>query len=223
MVLGLWYSVRNGATLMTIDKKTYEEIYKMLDAVDPVDFDCGTLCGGLCCTCSYEPEEEFRMESDENADSYMGLYLLPGEEAIYNMDPDAPDNDCGWIDWGYLVAEDYEFPESWHGKVSFIQCKTSPHCKREKRPIQCRTFPLAPHIDENGVFSMILNQDDLPYECPLIAQNSLLGGEITLNEAFIETTYIAWQKLLQDPLILDLVELDSETRIEEGWDIVTVL
>ena len=116
---------------MTIDKKTYEEIYKMLDAVDPVDFDCGTLCGGLCCTCSYEPEEEFRMESDENADSYMGLYLLPGEEAIYNMDPDAPDNDCGWIDWGYLVAEDYEFPESWHGKVSFIQCKTS--LTRDKR------------------------------------------------------------------------------------------
>ena len=208
---------------MTLDKKTYEEIYEMLDSVDPVNFDCGILCGGICCTCNYEPDEEFRMESDENADNYMGLYLLPGEESIYEMDPSAPDNDCDWIDWGYLTAEDYEFPESWHGKVSFIQCKTAPHCKRKKRPVQCRTFPLAPHIDENGVFSMILNQDNLPYECPLIARNSLLGGDITLNEDFVQKTHEAWQKLLQDPLILDLVELDSETRMEEDWDVVVVL
>jgi len=208
---------------MTLDKRTYEEIYRMLDSVDPVNFDCGTLCGGLCCTCNYEPDEEYRMESDENADNYMGLYLLPGEESIYEMDPLAPDNDCDWIDWGYLMAEDYEFPDSWHGKVSFIQCRTAPKCKRKKRPVQCRTFPLAPHIHENGVFYMILNQDDLPYECPLIARNSLLGGDITLNEDFVQKTYEAWQKLLQDPLILDLVELDSETRTEEGWDVVVVL
>ena len=70
---------------------------------------------------------------------------------------------------------------------------------------------------------MILNQDDLPYECPLITRNSLLGGDITLNEDFVQKTYEAWQKLLQDPLILDLVELDSETRKEEGWDVVVVL
>ena len=29
-------------------KKTIEEIYKKLDTVTPVDFDCGSLCGEAC-------------------------------------------------------------------------------------------------------------------------------------------------------------------------------
>ena len=47
--------------------------------------------------------------------------------------------------------------EQWQGRVYFIQCKTAPYCPRKSRPIQCRTFPLAPHIDENGMFHMIMN------------------------------------------------------------------
>ena len=193
-----------------ISKRKYQAIYRLLDRVTPVDFDCGELCGAACCTCTYEPDDiEFNAAGDENADSYMGLYLLPGEEQVFERDPDAPDTDCDWIDWGYLQAEDYEFPESWTGKVCFIQCKTSPICRRNKRPIQCRTFPLAPHIDEDGIFHMILHCDELPYECPLIT------GKFSLNERFVQATYTAWKHLLKDPLILDLVEMDSELRREE--------
>ena len=53
----------------TISKTTYEAIYRLLDRVSPVDYDCGTLCGGACCTCTYEPDDiEFTAEGDENAD-----------------------------------------------------------------------------------------------------------------------------------------------------------
>ena len=36
---------------------------------------------------------------------------------------------------------------------------------------------------------------------------------------FIEATYEAWQTLMQEPLIYDLIMLDSEIRIEDNEDI----
>ena len=66
----------------TITKTTYQAIYRLLDRVSPVDFDCGILCGAACCLCDYIPEDiPYTADGDENADSYMGLMLLPGEEA----------------------------------------------------------------------------------------------------------------------------------------------
>lgn len=208
-----------------ISKRTYESIYRLLDRVSPVDFDCGTLCGAACCTCTFEPDDiEFHAEGDENADHYMGLYLLPGEEQVFVTDPDAEDTDCDWIEWGCLMAEEYAFPDSWSGKVNFIQCRTAPICRRHKRPLQCRTFPLAPHIDEDGVFHMILYCDELPYDCPLLSRNVLKceDGDIVLNEDFVQATYTAWRRILEDSLILDLVEMDSDHRIEDGSEIIVV-
>ncbi|MDO4176429.1 MAG: hypothetical protein Q4D99_02975 [Bacillota bacterium] len=183
----------------TISKRTYKAIYRLLDRVSPIEGDCGCLCGAACCTCSYEPEDlEFTADGDENADNYMGIYLLPGEEKIHDQ------KDSDWIEWGFIRAEDYEFPDSWHGKVGFIQCKHAPQCPRKSRPIQCRTFPLAPYFDENGVFHVIMNVDDLPYICPLIED------DIELTDRFVQATYTAWKHLIRDPLIADLVMMDSD-------------
>lgn len=196
-----------------ISERTYRAIYRLLDRVNPIDGDCGRLCGAACCTSTYEPDDiEFTAEGDVNADNYMGLYLLPGEEKVHDKNSD-------WIDWGHIMAEEYDFPESWEGRVYFIQCRNAPDCTREKRPIQCRTFPLAPHIDENGIFHMIMNCDELPYSCPLIDNES---GEYKLNEDFVQATYTVWKHLLRDPQISDLVLMDSEIRIEDGSDIRTV-
>ena len=53
-------------------KKEIEEIYERLEKVTPVDFDCGSLCGEACCVYDLKnPEEE------------LALYLLPGEELMY--------------------------------------------------------------------------------------------------------------------------------------------
>ncbi|MCI9598064.1 MAG: hypothetical protein HFE75_12370 [Firmicutes bacterium] len=173
----------------TIRKRTYEAIYRLLDQVSPVDYDCGTLCGAICCTCG---------ENDET-DQELGIYLLPGEEKVLTQKEN-------WLHWTQERAEDFDFPESWTGKVSFVKCKTPPTCPREKRPLQCRFFPLEPHLTEDGSLRLILSAATLPYACPLIIE------QIALNPAFIQATYTVWTHLLQDPLIFDLVEMDSENR-----------
>jgi len=170
----------------TIKKRTYQAIYRLLDRVSPVPYDCGTLCSAICCTCGSEDEE-------------LGIYLLPGEDKVH-------DRKDSWLTWSAESAQDYEFPESWTGKVYFVRCKTPPLCPREKRPMQCRTFPLTPHIDEDGVLSLVLNDTNLPYRCPLIDE------QMELSEDFVKATYTCWKHLIRDPLIYDLVKEDSEYR-----------
>lgn len=170
----------------TIKKRTYQAIYRLLDRVSPVPYDCGSLCGAICCSCG-------------NDDENLGIYLLPGEDKVHDRKAD-------WLTWSAEYAEDYEFPESWTGKVYFVRCKTPPICSREKRPMQCRTFPLTPHLDEDGVLSLVLNDSDLPYSCPLIADH------MELSPAFVKATYTCWKHLLKDPLIYDLVKEDSKYR-----------
>lgn len=174
-----------------LTKKEYEEIYRMLDEVSPIPSDCGEMCGAACCT-----QEYTQGEGPE-----MGIYLLPGEDKLHTPRED-------WLEWTDERAEDYEFPDSWRGVVHFVRCKTPPSCPREKRPIQCRTFPLTPYLDEEDQLSLLYNDWELPYHCPLIDE------EIPLNEDFIEATYRAWEILLRDPLIYDLVKMDSKIRDE---------
>ena len=186
----------------TITKKEYQAIYRLLDRVSPLEYDCGTLCGAACCTTERNGEQSDG--SDPEGSSEMGIYLLPGEEQLHMEDTD-------WMTVRVSRAEDHDLPDSWDGDVYFVRCKTPPVCPREKRPIQCRTFPLAPHLDEDGELSMVYNDLELPYECPLIED------EIPLNDEYVEATIEAGQRLIQDPLIYDLVRMDSEAR-EESFD-----
>ena len=77
------------------------------------------------------------------------------------------------------------------------------------RPFQCRTYPLTPHIDQDGILNLIYNDEMLPYHCPLIEE------EIPLNDDFVKATYTVWKHLIKDPLIRDLVIMDSRAREEE--------
>ena len=177
----------------TIRKNTYKAIYRLLDKVSPLDTDCGQLCSAACCNCGGDGTNE------ESTDFNMGIYLLPGEEKLFTRNE-------SWLKWNIEDAEDYEFPESWFGKIYFVRCKTPPHCPREMRPLQCRFFPLTPHLTKDGELSMILSQVKLPYVCPLISEKR------TLEPAFIQATYTVWKRLIQDPLIYDLVKMDSKSH-----------
>ncbi len=126
-----------------------------------------------------------------------GIYLLPGEEKLFTQKED-------WLKWTAEYAEDYVFPASWSGKVFFIRCKTPPHCPREMRPLQCRFYPLAPYLTEKNQLKLILSPQELPYQCPLITE------KMTLQEAFVKATYTVWKHLIRDPLIYDLVKMDSK-------------
>jgi hypothetical protein len=180
----------------SIKKKTYKAMYRLLDKVSPIREDCGALCGSACCG----PRSDVCADSSSGLE--FGMYLLPGEEKLFTRKED-------WLLWNVERAEDYDFPESWKGKVYFVKCKGAPNCVRELRPIQCRTFPLQPFITEDGIFHLILHSGELPYQCPLIEQT------IPLDERFIRATYTVWKRLLKDPLILDLVEMDS--RIKDSY------
>lgn len=191
-----------------IKKRTWKAIYRLLDRVSPVDYDCGILCGNACCMCadSPAPPDDEETGSEENDGCEMGIYLYPGEEKIHSRKED-------WLTWSCERAEDYEFPDSWFGNVYFVRCKTPPHCPREKRPFQCRTYPLTPHITEEGILTLIRNHEDLPYTCPLIADH------MELNRDFIKATYTVWKHLLREPLIFDLVEMDSRMREIHGEEL----
>ncbi len=170
--------------------RTYRAIYRLLDRVSPVPFDCGRICGAACC------------QSDE-ADE-LGLYLLPGEEKIH-------DRRDGWLTWEMQSTDELDLPASWNGRVCFVRCGGPKHCRRELRPIQCRTFPLRPRIlkegedgtdivfrEEGSELVLVRNREPLPYSCPLIE------GEAELDPAFVRATYTVWKHLIRDPLIYDL-------------------
>lgn len=185
----------------TIKKSTYKAIYRLLDHVSPLPYDCGRLCGAACCT----PKEE-RADDD---DFQLGIYLLPGEDKIFTKKED-------WLIWTKEDAEDYEFPDSWHGSVYFVRCTTPPVCPREQRPLQCRFYPLTPHITQDGALQLIYFPEETPYVCPLINEKK------TLTENFVKASYTVWNHLLQDPLIYDLVQDDSRRREEEERQVAIV-
>jgi len=180
-----------------IRKTTYKAIYRLLDRVSPLPGDCGQLCSAACCSCGGDES------SDESLDFDMGIYLLPGEEKLFTQKED-------WLKWNVEQAEDYDFPHSWFGKVYFVRCKTPPHCPREMRPLQCRTYPLAPYLTKNGELHMILSPVEVPYRCPLIADR------IKLQASFVKATHTVWKHLIRDPLIRDLVEMDSKALREKS-------
>ena len=185
-------------------KNTYRAIYRLLDRVSPMPFDCGSICGAACCMID-------ELDREEGLD--MGMYLMPGEDKIHNKkDP--------WLSWETHSSEEYDFPPSFQGDMFFVKCRGPAHCKRALRPLQCRTFPLKPILTdpeetapENLFYReggcplvLIYNNDALPYCCPLIE------GNARLNEDFIRATYLVWKHLIRDPLIYDYVKSNGECR-----------
>lgn len=187
----LIYDIITDVMKSTIRKNTYKAIYRLLNRVSPLPTDCGELCSAACCCCGGDGT------SADSPDFDMGIYLLPGEEKLF-------DRKEPWLKWSVEDAEDFEFPDSWSGKVYFVRCKTPPHCPREMRPLQCRFYPLAPYLTEKRKLQLILSPADLPYRCPLI------DDKMTLQPDFIKATYTVWKHLIRDPLIFDLVKMDSK-------------
>ena len=171
--------------MLSIDQ--YREIYRILDSATPAAYDCGTLCGSVCCSDSSFGEDE----------SY--IYLLPGEkEYLDSIGCSIP-----------IISEkrsEHYLPGSWGDIVYIAHCPGENACGRDVRPIQCRTFPLEPYINADGSLEMIPERTDLPYKCPFIE------GEAELSEDFRRATYEAWSMLIKDEAIRDMVMLDSDER-----------
>ena len=93
-------------------KKSIEKIYQRLDKVTPVDFDCGKLCGEVCCV----------YDSEEYPNDDLALFLLPGEELMYEGSKE--------FELYYIDAKELDFPHSWKGEVALVKCLNPPRCDR---------------------------------------------------------------------------------------------
>ncbi len=165
----------------------YETLYGMTSGVTPLEGDCGILCGGACC----RPDKK----------NTLGMYLFPGEENIFTGEED-------WLEWERRDPAADDFPPSWRHPVYFVRC-TRP-CPRERRPLSCRFFPLAPHLLKDGTLLLIYETMALPYTCPLIEKR------VPLKADFVDAVARCWQELLKELRIHALVELDSQDREREG-------
>lgn len=156
----------------TLSKQDFEKVYALLD-VTPLEFDCGTLCGKLCCR-EYEPG--------------VGMYLLPGEEQMFSMEEP-------WLRWAFVKAGEHDFPPDWKDDVAFIMCNSD--CPRDKRPVQCRTFPLMPYLTPEGEIQVKLDALSGILICPLVKQ----PHTYPLKPEFYTAVLSAWRILIRDPLI----------------------
>ena len=172
-----------------LSRDEYLEIYRMFDRVSPLPYDCGKLCHSICCRADAFPK------------SHLFLYIFPGEEALHDRsDP--------WLHWETQRTEDHYIPSSWGETVLTVMCHGPETCKRELRPIQCRSFPLEPHLLPDGKLVLIYCNFFIPYTCPIMAE------KISLSKEYLETVFQAWKKLIRDPLILDYVREVSDSRAE---------
>ena len=167
------------------DVKKWKAIYRLLNRVEVEAYDCGALCGNICCTCESEKMN-------------LGIYLFPGEHLLLEEM-----GDTSWLEIELQDPRELGFPRSWKDPVYFVNCKTPPVCRREWRPLQCRTFPLKPVFGENGVLEMIWENDVLPYKCPIIEQNA------PIRDDFYKATYTVWSHLARDPRFFDLIMQQS--------------
>ncbi|HHT84750.1 MAG: hypothetical protein ACOX34_00700 [Bacillota bacterium] len=170
----------------TLSKQEFEKVYSLLD-VSPLEFDCGMLCASLCC-CEYEPG--------------VGMYLLPGEEQMFTMEEP-------WLTWAFVKASEHSFPPDWKGDVAFVKCNAT--CPRDKRPVQCRAFPLMPYLTHEGELQVKLDTLSGILICPMIKQ----ADTYPVRPEFYTAVRSAWNILIKDPLIRSDVWHQSRQLDEE--------
>lgn len=113
----------------TIDKRAfYEKLYSMLDDITPLSVDCGGLCDGACCAVT---------------DDITGMYLFPGEEAMY----------CPLPDWAQIHDTDFTYDGG--KEVNLITCDGI--CDRKRRPLSCRIFPLVPYVKRGEKMKIVMD------------------------------------------------------------------
>jgi hypothetical protein len=180
LALGRGNTLKGLLVPSTLTKKDFEDAYALMDT-PALDGNCGDLCGRLCCQ-EYEPG--------------VGIYLLPGEECMFTGSED-------WLRWTYKDARQHGFPPEWQGMVQFVMCKAT--CPRDRRPIQCRTFPLMPYLDDLGELTVRIDTLTGSLVCPIVRN----PDTYQLRSDFRERVLEAWRILAKDPLIRLDIHLQS--------------
>ena len=159
--------------------------YAIIGRATPMKSDCGILCGAACCKDArpddnVEPDTDARSESNAGPDA-LGMYLFPGEAGLLSREP------------GFRL---FQIPFMGE-RIWFLVCEGI--CDRRKRPLACRIFPLAPHINGAGVVSALPD--------PRAARMCPLAGGEHVDPAFRRVVTKAFRHLAGEPEILEYMRL----------------
>lgn len=142
----------------------YKSIYRFWGDTTPLFGDCGALCGKACC------------ESDAAAEEETGMYLFPGEKALFLHDSNFK-----------VLPSEFVYGDG--KRADIVICKGP--CMRDLRPLSCRIFPLIPDY-KNGELSVI--QDPrAKHMCPLAQKQAMKY----LSPEFIAKTEKTFRLLMQ--------------------------
>ncbi len=145
--------------------KLYRAIYEFWGDTTPLYGDCGALCDKACC------------KSDDANDDETGMYLFPGEKALFLGHPNFKVVPSAFIYGDKKVAD-------------IVICKGP--CTREMRPLSCRIFPLIPYFRTNSGLK-IITDPRAKHLCPLAQKKAFRY----LNPAFIRKTEKTFRLLSQ--------------------------
>jgi hypothetical protein len=170
---------------MRIDyKEIFEKAYRLMDEAI-IEGNCGELCGYHCCR---------RNDVDGKR---LGMYLLPLEYEYMQCDVAT--------DYDLHSHLQYDMPPKIK-KYYYIYCHESEGCLRDHRPIQCRSYPFEPHM-ENGEFSIVIEKEQI-HGCPLLDMMPQWRQE------FIDGVYDGWLELMKIPILKYNTEYFSMERIK---------
>ena len=165
-------------------KEFYSAVYSVLGDVTPLKVDCGQLCNGACC---------------EVTDEITGMYLFPGEEAMYKSMPQ----------WGKIYDTDF----SYNGKYAdLFTC--SGKCDRSQRPLSCRIFPLVPYVKKGEKMEIRMDVRGRGM-CPLATAMKVED----LSENFVRKVTAAMKLCMANPEVREFLYALSES-LDEVEDIL---
>ncbi len=112
-----------------------------------------------------------------------GMHLYPGEEILLSN-----------ADFFREIRS-----ESLNGqKISYAICKGK--CKRTRRPLACRIFPLVPYISEDHRL-YVIEDPRARYFCPLVMNI----GVAKIRRSFRRQVYYTFRMLIEDPKVEEYI------------------
>lgn len=189
--------------MVSLPWQTIQHLYELTGRVTPLKKDCGVLCQKVCCS---------------EWEAGVGMYLLPGEEVMFGPE------DANWMTYEDHSPEDYDVFPGFGRPLRFIKCRG--RCPRDRRPFECRTFPLVPLISDSSRDSLTEDSSECSFEIALNPDGVLIcplvqAGDLSLlDKEFVAACQQAYSVLLEFPFMRDYfrwVNKNHWRQTQESW------
>jgi len=157
-----------------ITEEKLKRFYRLL-SIPMIDFNCGDLCApgnnGIPVCCENEGV----------------VPILFHEEYKWHWK-----NGRFWQRMPPVTKEIKKFIEESEDYYVFAKCPGPAGCKRSKRSLNCRTFPLEPYVGKDGEVAGLAYADAREINCPLIGKPKKL-----FNPVFIRNAIKFWEEMFE--------------------------